>query len=1193
MACQIFNEGKSNQQVIALNQKDSKLFKDLKKQTGDNSTAVYLYKLAHSKEFQEQYGHWELASKITNKEAIPESYREFSEYEKSQFATVYKTSSSLISKINQNYILDENGEPNVDPIFEFDQRIGRQLNQNAQVNRVRHDNQRAPIEKAADFISKKRENLLLQASRFKGTESDYTSRINELLKQFDEVDTTEALYLYEDYIHDLLGKPSKTGKMMGIEGRLNSLESINFENMEYAEFTKKSMEAKRALHEVSIILNSLKDLNTLDSKDYKGTPIQAAVKNLKRETSRVYDLDQRYKSLAKSLYRQVIVNYGLTSNPDILQGDLDLFDAQFDETAMQRWMDSPADTGNSFIANTVKLIQIQNEKKITEERKLVRQFTKRIDDYKNKGYKIEELFEVYNGNKTGKLVREYDWRVYGNLKTEMHQLRRELQEKIDKSQDEFEIKKLKKQQKRITAKFFTENQVQRENYTELVKEARERYGADTARYRNWYWTNHYQSDATGVVFAKGELIRPADKYESKAYKEIASNPEKLKMLDYLTDLFSELVSHTQGTLMEEGYLPPVPLDQRKYWEVIRDIFYKKKETPGEVDGMLEVITDENGRLVHFVPFHYMRLLDQLETVKITEEMTDEEEKAARAENRKRYQENRTRHAEALDYNIESTVPLFIKTALNHKYKKEIEGQALLALEILKGGEIKKNRSGKELVNKILRKKGETAPVTTSAEGSNIVNHYEDWLRMVFYEEFANPEKLEAFANSIQNYVSFKGIGFNYLSALNNLTLGTIMQNIEAAGGIHYGIKNWAFAQKIYNTNVSRFVVGRNKLDSGHVSEAIIKEFDILQSQDELMGKQGGPEKTILHKLKFMSDLAYSMQHLGEHMMQNKALLAMTNKFRVTLQGRIVRDPRALARKDGNLKEYNTNLDVQEAYIDKFNSLGTLYDNYELDSDGFAKEKIKISTEEKSLFKQEVVGVNQANHGIYNKEDAGAMQQYALGRLGIQFRKWMMPGWNKRFGSRFFDKQWNERRNIHDEGMYVSTLNFLGEYIKGLKDLNFNYKLHMNNMDEQQQANVRKTFTEFAYLIGSALFMMLLTAMAEDDEELKENTVFNVALYQLDRLTTELQVYNVYGFINEGRKILRSPMASSTVFEDLIGLGTSLFWEATGNEDKMYFQGGARYGDRKSTRYLSKMIPFLNQANRLSDLEDNNKYYKLY
>lgn len=1193
MACQIFNEGKENQKVIALNQKDSKLFQDLKKQTGDNSTAIYLYKLAHSKEFQEQYGHWELASKIINKDSIPENYREFTEYEKNQFANVYKTSASLMSKVSSNYILDENGEPNVDPIFEFDQRIGRQINQNAETNRVRHDNQRAPIEKAAAFISKKKENLLLQMSRFKGTESDYTSRITELLKQFDEVDTTEALYLYEDYIHDLLGRPSKTGKMMGIEGRLNSLESINFENMEYEEFTKKAMEAKRALHEISVILNSLKDLNTLDSRDYKGTSIQSAVKNLKKETSRIYDLNQRYKSLAKNLYRQVIVNYGLTSNPEILQGELDLFDAQFDETTMQRWMDSPADTGNAFIANTVKLIQIQNEKKITEEKRLVRQFDKRVSEYKAKGYKLEDLFETYNGNYTGKLIREYDWRVFGNLKAEMHEKTRELQEKIDKSQDEFEIKKLKKEKRRVTAKFFTENQVQRENYTQLVKEARDRYGANTARYRNWYWTNHYQSEATGKIFAKGELIRPADKYESRAYKEVASNPEKLKMLNYLTDLFSDLVSHTQGTLMEEGYLPAVPLDQRKYWEVMRDWVYKKKQTPGEVDGMLEVITDENGRLVHFVPFHYMRLLDQLEMVPITEEMTEEEKKAARAENRKRYKENRTRHAEALDYNLEETVPLFIKTALNHKYKKEIEGQALLALEILKSGEIKKNRSGKELVNKILRRKGETGPVTESAEGSNVVNHYEDWLRMVFYEEFANPEKLEAVANSIQNYVSFKGIGFNYLSALNNLTLGTIMQNIEAAGGVHYGIKDWAFAQKVYNTNISRYVVGRDKLDSGHISEAIIKEFDILQSQDELMGKSGGPARSILHRAKFISDLAYSMQHLGEHMMQNKALLAMTNKFRVTLQGRIVRDARALARKDGNLKEYNTNLDVQEAYIEKFNSLGTLYDNYELDSDGFAKEKIKISAEEKSLFKQEVIGVNQANHGIYNKEDAGAMQQYALGRLGIQFRKWMMPGWNKRFGSRFFDKQWNERRNIHDEGMYVSTLNFLGEYIKGLKDLNFNYKLHMNNMDEQQQANVRKTFTEFAYLLGSALFMMLLTAMVEDDDELKENTAFNVALYQLDRLTTELQVYNPYGFINEGRKILRSPMASATVFEDLLGLGTSLFWEAMGNEEKMYFQGGARYGDRKSTRYLVKMIPFWNQARRLSDLEDNNKYYKLY
>ena len=53
-----------------------------------------------------------------------------------------------------------------------------------------------------------------------------------------------------------------------------------------------------------------------------------------------------------------------------------------------------------------------------------------------------------------------------------------------------------------------------------------------------------------------------------------------------------------------------------------------------------------------------------------------------------------------------------------------------------------------------------------------------------------------------------------------------------------------------------------------------------------------------------------------------------------------------------------------------------------------------------------------------------MQQYALGRLAIQFRKWMRPGWTKRFGSSFGKSEWNERRSHYDEGMYVSTWNFL-------------------------------------------------------------------------------------------------------------------------------------------------------------------------
>lgn len=1184
MACQVFGKGKDTR-VIALNQEESKLYSDLKKLTGNQELSLELWKTAYTEQFQDKYGAWVLATQERMKDQIPLEYRRINEYQKHVLTHRYKNWDQLYNTVDNNLTLDKNGEPNVEAVLDFGNQIGI-------ATRTTTTREREAIDKAAAFIYKKKSDLLKQVSRFKGTENDYTSRITELINKFDELDTAEAVYEYESYMHDLLGKRSeKTGKMLGIEGRLNNLESLDYNSMSDSEFNKVFLESANALHQIAIILNSVKDIRTLDTKDYKGTPIQAAVKNLKEESKRIADLDSRFRRISKDLYRKRLGT--MSSNPAVLAEGMDIFDAQLDENGGQRWLDAMADTNNTFLALVVKDITQQNERRTQEVNRKTVQFEKEVKRLNQKGININEFFEEYKGKRTGKFIREYDWNKYGEIKAEVNQQARELQERIDRAEDDATVRSLTKQKKKLYAKFFSEHEKQRENYTELVAEARKKFGAGSTKFHNWYWSNHYYSETTGKVYAKGELIRPSDMYKNKKYEQIMANPDKARFMNYMSDLISELVDHSQETIMHKGYLPAVPLDQRQYWEVMRDIVYKKKEPPATIDGMLEAVVDENGRIVHFLPFHYMRLLDQVEMVQITEDMTDGEKKAARAENRKRYKENRTRHAEAIDYDLEATMPLFIKTALNHKYKKEMEGSALLAAEIFKGEKVLKSRGSKVFMDKILQKKtGDVQAVTKSAENSNVVNHYEDYLRMVFYEEFQNEEKLQTLSNSLQNYTSFKGIGFNPLSALNNLALGTIMQNIEASGGVHYSVKDWGFAQKAYNSNIARFVVGRDKRQSTHVTEGIIKFFDILQSQDELYQKVGGPQKSILHRLKFISDAAYAMQHLGEHMMQNKALLAMTNKFRVDSSGKIYRDAKTYAKKNGLYKQYMENVDTQANIIEKFNSLGTLYDNFELDSDGLLTEKIKLKPEEISFFKQEVIGVNQANHGIYNKEDAGAMQQYALGRLGIQFRKWARPGWNKRFGPKFWETSWNERRNIHDEGMYVSTMKFLGDYISGLRQLNFNYKLHLNNMDEQQQANVRKTFTEFLYLIGIKLFVMLLSGMADEDRELEKSKAFNLAIYQTDRLTTELQVFQPYGFINESRKLLRSPAAVTSVFEDILALGSSLYYDAIGS-DKAFFQGGARYGDRKSAKYFRDMVPFYNQLGRIGRLEDDNKYYKLY
>ena len=312
-------------------------------------------------------------------------------------------------------------------------------------------------------------------------------------------------------------------------------------------------------------------------------------------------------------------------------------------------------------------------------------------------------------------------------------------------------------------------------------------------------------------------------------------------------------------------------------------------------------------------------------------------------------------------------------------------------------------------------------------------------------------------------------------------------------------------------------------------------FDILQSQDELAERAGGVQKSKLHKFKFFTDAAYAMQHIGEHSMQNVTLLAMLRRYRVDpSNGKIYRNAEAYARKNG--LEYNTT--EQKASInEKFNSLDSMKEAYEL-VNGYAKlkEGITITKKEFSEFRQEVIGVNQYIHGIYNKEDAGAMQQYALGRLAIQFRKWARPGWNKRWGTRFGSSFWNERRNMLDEGMYVTTAKFSWQLLKDYRNFFTQSKLHWEALDETQKANVKRSMFELLILTGVIIAVNALKAWEDDEPELGDEKFFNLLMYQTDRLMTELATYSpMYGWFNEASKMMQSPTASWNMMEDVYKL----------------------------------------------------------
>ena len=1081
-----------------------------------------------------------------------------------------------------------------------------------------------------EYLRNKTANLYKMSRKFKSLNPEFSENIKDVAERVDKSTTAEALATINVHIRTQLGITKKVlnedgttrqavtgikGQLINVEQELDILAQMDKEQREDPanDYERRLRKLQRILYHSHVMLESFADVSSLDASKVTDSDSKKALKDLQENIGDIATLRAKAIQLSKRSFVHQLKDY--TSNPDILEEAERIFTENYDESGTQRWMDALADTNNSFIALVRKNVSVVLDEGRLRARQLKVEWREKIKELKAAGYSINDFFEVEDGVRTGRFVTEIDMGRYYTERDKAFKAASELKAKADELQPESATRdKLYKEARKIIRDFYAANTEPVDNWEQIVESRRK--GMSPEAYQRWSESNLYRT-RSGAQVPTGELTRPKKaKYTNKKFADIVGNPAKKEFYDYLKGLLSELVSHSNNEFIKKGFIPAIPKDQRTYLQALKDTIGFKSlreqndEARIEDDGTKQAIVDEKGNIINFVPFFYMHKLDQLALIPINDSMTDSEKAEARRKNVETRKQNKARHAAALDFNLEETMLRFIDTSMNHKAKTEIEEKVLLAREVLINTRIKEKKGALGSVKRIIDKTynedlGEQVEVTKEGAGSNILKNYEDWLRMVFYEDFENTEgNWGKGARFVQNWSSLRGIGFNMFSAVNNKVYGEVSTMIEAAAGQFFSGKEYAAAKKDYYSNIYTYiaeaVTGSVKgvddasvFPTSNIEGALMVHFDILQSQDELAERAGGVQKSKLHKFKFFTDAAYAMQHIGEHSMQNVTLLAMLRRYRVDpSNGKIYRNAEAYARKNG--LEYNTT--EQKASInEKFNSLDSMKEAYEL-VNGYAKlkEGITITKKEFSEFRQEVIGVNQYIHGIYNKEDAGAMQQYALGRLAIQFRKRARPGWTKRWGTRFGISFWNERRNMLDEGMYVTTAKFSWQLLKDYRNFFTQSKLHWEALDETQKANVKRSMFELLILTGVIIAVNALKAWEDDEPELGDEKFFNLLMYQTDRLMTELATYSpMYGWFNEASKMMQSPTASWNMMEDVYKLTYNAMLYPFRDEDARQFKSGVNYGEDKVQTYLRKSIPLYNQIGRWDKLEKNNKFYKLF
>lgn len=364
------------------------------------------------------------------------------------------------------------------------------------------------------------------------------------------------------------------------------------------------------------------------------------------------------------------------------------------------------------------------------------------------------------------------------------------------------------------------------------------------------------------------------------------------------------------------------------------------------------------------------------------------------------------------------------------------------------------------------------------------------------------------ADATMRYQSLTSIAVNPILSVSNLLTGRFNTALEAVSGRYFNKSDYAWATKEYERNEIELAkddwvhngIPHSKL--GHLIDA----FDAIQGQFE--DKLGRKMTVSRGKRLLTTDTLYKMQEKGEHHVQVVAMLSVLKGTKVNTR-------------DGK------QISLYDAYkFDKKNNTLTLDANVRMEGNiinGLIPENVQ----------NRIHSINKELHGVYNNFDKSAAEQYTLGRLMLMFRKFLVPGFKRRYKSLGVDREMGDIT----EGFYNTFWRTLREDSKALLPWTEEYK----QLTDRERHNLKRSMAEMTmiFLTGSAIW--ILNSMAEGMDDDEENVIFPYVHYLTTRFNAEIGYAMGFGdprslFLGNPQdlfRIMRSPVASWGVVEKTV------------------------------------------------------------
>jgi hypothetical protein len=301
------------------------------------------------------------------------------------------------------------------------------------------------------------------------------------------------------------------------------------------------------------------------------------------------------------------------------------------------------------------------------------------------------------------------------------------------------------------------------------------------------------------------------------------------------------------------------------------------------------------------------------------------------------------------------------------------------------------------------------------------------------------------------------------------------------------------------------------------------------------------------------------------------------------------------------------LNNKRAFDKDGKDIGSMLDMVKLDNKGqitFDKrmdaEKSNWTPDEILQWKLKTRGILSRINGEYGRLGRVAIERTAVGRMAYMFRKFIVPGFRRRWGR----EKYIERLGQVVEGNYITTGKFLGNVgskVFGKTEENSEYgflqrlisnlqsfkmslvKVEWASLSDHEKANIYRTISEVGFLVLAIIIANVAMNMRAGTDDPDEERFWSFISYQAYRLQNELLFFTPK--LDSAMAILRSPAASISVVENIIKLSGQVFHPLD------VYQSGAWKGRPKVLKTLNNMVPVERQYYRLRDVTTQVTWFK--